>query len=171
MLSPVSWPAGIVANLDTTFNPAQSPVIKITLTRQGHPTTRTRILVPANQAVPGEVVLDTRVANLESLQLVVRLSGSSMTNPMHGVARVAGQLHTLSNLMTIGTPTRVHSFSMISIRWLLPKRDLARTVLSWSSSPNPRNLRVMSILRPVVLVLPAIGEHFAKMETSASDPT
>ena len=94
---------------------AQSPVTKIALTRRGHPTARARSLVPANQAVPGEVVLDTRVASLESLQLVVRLSGSSMTNPMHGVVRVAGLLHTPPSLMTIGMPTRAHLFSMISI--------------------------------------------------------
>jgi hypothetical protein len=105
-----------MANLDMTFNPAQSPVTKIIiLTRRGPPKTRKRSLVSANQAVPGEVVLEPRVASLESLRLVVRLSGSSMTNPMHGVARVAGQLHTLPNLMTIGMPTRVNLFSVISI--------------------------------------------------------
>jgi hypothetical protein len=57
------------------------------------------------------------VASLESLQLVVRPSGSSMTNPMHGEAHVAGQLRTPPSLMMIGMPTRVHFlFSMISIR-------------------------------------------------------
>ncbi len=100
-----------------TFDPAQSPITKIALTRRGPPTARTRSLVPVNQAVPGEVVLDTRVASLESLQLMVRPSGSSMTNPMHGEAHVAGQLRTPQSLMMIGMPTRVHFlFSMISIR-------------------------------------------------------
>ena len=72
--------------------------------------------MPANQAVPGEVDLDTCAASLESLRLVVRRSGSSMTNPMHGVAHVAGQLRTPPTLMKIGTPARVHLYSMISIR-------------------------------------------------------
>ena len=71
--------------------------------------------MPANQEAQGEVDLDTRVASLENLRLVVRQSGSSMTNPMHGVVNVAGQLRTPPSPMMIGTQARVHLSSMINI--------------------------------------------------------
>ena len=74
MLSPVMLFAGIVGNLDTTFVLAQKPVIKIALTRQGLPFVRTRSLMLTNKAAPKEVAMDIHMANLENLQLVVRLS-------------------------------------------------------------------------------------------------
>jgi hypothetical protein len=64
-----------VANLDMTFGLAQSPIIKIALTKQGPSFMRTRSLMPTNKAALKEVAVDIHVARSKSLQLVVRLSG------------------------------------------------------------------------------------------------
>jgi len=63
-----------VANLGMTFDLVPRPVIKIALTRQGLPFVRTRSLMLTNKAAPKEVAMDIHMANLENLQLVVRLS-------------------------------------------------------------------------------------------------
>ena len=65
--------------------------------RASHYRENKKSLAPANQAAPREVVLDTCGASLESLQLALRLFVSSMTNLMHGVARVVGQ-HALNQV-------------------------------------------------------------------------
>jgi hypothetical protein len=67
--------AGIVASMDMTFGSAQSPIIMITLTRQGPPFMRTRRLKPTSKAASKKVAADIHMGNLENLQLVVRLSG------------------------------------------------------------------------------------------------
>ena len=97
-----------------TFDLALSPVIKIALTRQRPLSVRTRSLAQVTQAALGEVVLDTRVANLVSHRLVVRQSVSSMTSLMRGADHVVGQPHTPPNIMMIGMLAKAHLSSMIS---------------------------------------------------------
>jgi hypothetical protein len=156
--------------MDMTFDLAQIPITKIALTRQGPPTTRTRSLVPANQAVTGE-------------------GGSGYSCGKFGKPPARGETGRFINDKphawcgscgwTTSHSTKSHDDWNANKSTFVLHDQHPLTIANQGSGKNGAQLKSKSKSNKSEsdadtsggLSLAALGEHFAKMETSASDPT